>query len=242
MALLMDQEMNRPKERPLFGWAAILSCPIVVSPDVGYFRKQLSDSLGDGQVGMALDDETDSDDSGSDLTPSTGQTTPEYVTDEPAEKGCLDEKPAAPLKYRFSLLLSAGHRALAHEFCELLAGAKAGAKQQGLVELYSNEVDEADEVLNKDVYTQADLDFIPRLLHPLIVTQRVSIPTLHLYDRSDMYIRQLEMCVRLCNKSLAHVMHHTAGHALPYKPNEVKEVAAAIKKVMEKGRQRLEMY
>lgn len=151
-------------------------------------------------------------------------------------------KSAQPLKYRFSLLLSDGQAALAQEYCDILAGAKSGAKQQGFVEFFDEDPDKAEEVLNKDVYTLADLDYIPRLIHPLIITQRVSIPTLHLYDPTDMYSRQLEMCVRLCNKSLSKVVNHTAGHSLPYKPEEVAEAATAIRKIMEKGRQRLELY
>jgi len=204
LSMIIDQELNNPGDRPLFGFAAFFSCPIALSPDTKLNRESLARA---------------------------------------AKKTDEGEKPKAPTKgapkHRFSLLLSDNQRALAHEYCDILADAKQTARAFGVEGLSDDEASDTDSGSSE---SDDELSHIPRLLHPLMVKARVSIPTVHLYDPKDPYHKQCELVVRLCDKFLTREVLHGGGHDLPADPNELKACAAAIVKAMEKGRQRMNMF
>jgi hypothetical protein len=201
LSILMHQELNNPGDRPLFSFAALFSCPIVLSPDTKLNLERLRDAT-------------------SNLEP-----------DEP-EKITLPTKEAP--KHRFSLLLTENQRALAQEYRSILDDAKERAHEMG-VPLSDEDSDDGSE-------SDEELSRIPRLIHPLMVNARVSIPTVHLYDPTDMYHPQHKLAVRLCDKFLTQDVQHTGGHGLPTDPKQVKACATAILKAVEKGRQRINMF
>jgi hypothetical protein len=191
MSMLMDHEINNAGARPLFGFAALFSCPIALSPDTKLNREVLRTATSKDGSEKAQDKTTDK---------------------------------AAP-KHRFSLLLPENQLAL--------------AKDIGVKDLSDSESgsDDAEEDESDD-----ELSHIPRLYHPLMVTARVSVPTVHLYDPNEAYARQFKFVTRLCDKFLMQEVSHSGGHGVPSEPKEVKACAAAIVKAMEKGRQRINMF
>ncbi|KAF3010990.1 hypothetical protein E8E13_010649 [Curvularia kusanoi] len=205
MSMLMDQELNNSGSRPIFTFAALFSCPIVLSPDTKLNRERLREAT--------------------------------------VNKGDLDElerstetTKEAP-KYRFSLLLKENQRALANEYRGILDDAKQAASEIGV---FDSDEDSVSESAGSD--SDEELSHIPRLLHPLTVTARVSVPTVHLYDPKDAYHKQHELATRLCDKFLMQEVKHDGGHGLPMDPKQVKACAAAIVKAAEKGRQRINMF
>lgn len=204
MSMIMDQELNNPGDRPIFSFAALFSCPIVVSPDTKLNRERLREA-----------------------TTNTGE------PDE-SEKSVGVAKDAP--KHRFSLLLKENQRALAQEYCSILDDAKQAASDIGVFASDDSDSDSA----GSD--SDTELTHIPRLLHPLMVNARVSVPTVHLYDPKDTYHAQHELAIRLCDKFLTQTVLHSGGHGLPTDPVQVKACAVAINKAIEKGRQRLTMF
>lgn len=205
LSLLMDQELNNPGTRPIFSFAALFSCPIVLSPDTKLNRERLREATTN--------------------------------TDDPAET----DKPTrdAP-KHRFSLLLKENQRALANEYCRTLDDARQAAHDNGVLAQQDSDSDSDSNSTGSE--SDEELSHIPRLLHPLMVNARVSVPTVHLYDPKDAYASQHELAVRLCDKFLTQEVHHSGAHGLPSDPKQVKMCAAAIMKAMERGRQRVDMF
>jgi hypothetical protein len=206
LSMLMDHEINNAGARPLFGFAALFSCPIALSPDTKLNREVL-------RTATTRDD-----------------------SEKAQEKKTTDK--AAP-KHRFSLMLPENQLALAKEYCDILDDARDTAKDIGVKDLSDSESgsDDAEEDESDD-----ELGHIPRLYHPLMVTARVSVPTVHLYDPNEAYARQFKFVTRLCDKFLTQEVTHSGGHGIPSDPKEVKACAAAIVKAMEKGRQRINMF
>jgi hypothetical protein len=204
LSMLMDQELNHPGNKPLFSFAALFSCPIVLSPDTKLNRERLREATAN--------------------------------TDEP-------ESPTGPTKdapkHRFSLLLKENQRALANEYCGILDDAKQAAEEIGVFE---TDEDESDDGSAAGSESDTELSHIPRLLHPLMITARVSVPTVHIYDPKDAYHAQHELAVRLCDRYLTQEVLHGGGHGLPSDPKQVKACVAAINKAVEKGRQRVDMF
>jgi hypothetical protein len=201
LSMLMHQELNNPGAPPLFSFAALFSCPVVMSPDTKLNLERLRDAT----TNLAPDDTNK----------------PDLPTKE------------AP-KHRFSLLLTENQRALAQEYRTILDDAKEKANEMGVhvFDVNPQEGTESDE----------ELSYIPRLVHPLMVSARVSVPTVHLYDPTDIYHSQHKLAMRLCDKFLTYEVQHSGGHGLPMDPKQVKECATAIIKAMEKGRQRITMF
>jgi hypothetical protein len=200
LSLLMHQELNNPGDRPLFSFAALFSCPIVLSPDTKLNLERLRDAT-------------------SNLEP------------DETIKSAMPTKEAP--KHRFSLLLTENQRALAQEYRSILDDAKERAHEMG-VPLSEDDSDDGSD--------DEELSRIPRLIHPLMVNARVSVPTVHMYDPTDMYHAQHKLAVRLCDKFLTQDVQHSGGHGLPTDPKQVKACAAAIIKAVEKGRQRIDMF
>ncbi|KZM26611.1 uncharacterized protein EKO05_0005502 [Ascochyta rabiei] len=174
--MLMDQEFNSPGSRPIFSFAALFSCLIVLSPDTKLNRERLREATTD--------------------------------------KGDLNEvkKPISPTKeapkYRFSLLLKENQRALANEYCGILDDAEQAASEIGAFDSDGSSSDSESAGSDHD----EELSHIPRLLYPLTVTARVSIPTVHLYDPKDAYHAQHELPTRLCDKFLMQEIKHDGAN------------------------------
>lgn len=204
LSMLMDQELNKPGERPIFSFAVLFSCLIVLSPDTKLNLERLKEAI-----------------------TNTGELEENDMSTRPSKE--------AP-KHRFNLLLTENQRALAEEYRSILDDARNCANEIGALE--------SDEFNGNSAGSEDDteLSHIPRLVHPLMVNARVSVPTVHLYDPRDPYYAQHKFAIRLCDKFLTQDVQHSGGHGLPTDPKQVKTSAAAIIKALEKGRQRVDMF
>lgn len=231
VSMLMDQEIYRPGERPLFSFAALFSCPIALSPDTRLNRETLREATVKKRAG-----DKDTDD---------------------ATSAAIKSAP----RHRLSLLLSENKLALAREYVGVLDDAKETAKDIGIEDFTSSSssstpsesssasaagsaagsADNSESDADDDADDE-ELKHVPRLLHPLMVSARVSVPTLHLYDTTDKYYRQFKFVMRLCDRYLTSELQHSGGHGIPTDPKEIRQCAAAINKLMEKGRQRISMF
>ncbi|KAI7783991.1 hypothetical protein LA080_011016 [Diaporthe eres] len=82
-----------------------------------------------------------------------------------------------------------------------------------------------------------DSDSVPRLLHPALIKDRISIPTVHVTGKKDLesMVKQSLVVQGLCDEDVARSHRHTGGHAVPSKKSEVKAVASSIEWAAEKG-------
>lgn len=80
---------------------------------------------------------------------------------------------------------------------------------------------------------QAELDELPRIMHPAIVPQdrRVRIPTVHVVGRADdaVLVSMSRLMEGLCaTSSLTQSLAHEGGHEVPRKPGDVRKLWSAI--------------
>lgn len=80
---------------------------------------------------------------------------------------------------------------------------------------------------------------VPRPVHPLLVKDRIGIPTVHVRGRADfpLTLRQSENLQGLCEESLARAYTHSGGHHVPTKPSEVRAVVSAIEWAVQQSQQ-----
>ncbi|KXX83199.1 Dihydrofolate reductase [Madurella mycetomatis] len=79
---------------------------------------------------------------------------------------------------------------------------------------------------------QAELDQLPRIMHPAIVPQdrRVRIPTVHVVGSADnaVLVSMSRLMEALCAPSLTQSLAHEGGHEVPRKPGDVQKLWSAI--------------
>ncbi|KAI8948810.1 DUF341 domain-containing protein [Xylaria longipes] len=81
-----------------------------------------------------------------------------------------------------------------------------------------------------DVYAHGELDTIPRLMYPAVLVQKIQVPTVHSWGRSDLeyLIRMAELSRSLCEESMSRTVLHSGVHDLPKKQTEIKAVIRMI--------------
>ncbi|KAF2129724.1 DUF341 domain protein [Dothidotthia symphoricarpi CBS 119687] len=80
------------------------------------------------------------------------------------------------------------------------------------------------------VYTEGDGLDAPRLMHPLLLKERIHIPTVHITGKRDSnFMRSMSEAARgLCDDKLVKKLEHGGGHHPPQKDVEIKAVIRAM--------------
>lgn len=88
-----------------------------------------------------------------------------------------------------------------------------------------------------DFFGERKAEVMPRLLHPLLVEDRIQIPTVHVTGSKDVpsMAEQSRVAHGLCNASLARAHSHMGGHEVPFKKSDVKAVISSIKLAAEEA-------
>ncbi|KAK4154960.1 serine hydrolase-domain-containing protein [Chaetomidium leptoderma] len=75
----------------------------------------------------------------------------------------------------------------------------------------------------------------PRLMHPLTLKARVSIPSVHVIGQGDPLRRHGELAVRLCDKKKTKVVYFNGGHRIPTALPTLRAITTAVEWAMQKG-------
>ena len=119
-------------------------------------------------------------------------------------------------KTRAALVLPNQKQLLVAQFQDLLAQAVQAAIENG--------------EMGEDEYEDGikGIDSFPRVFHPFMCTERISIPTVHVVGKDDPYKLQADLAFRLCDKTIARTIQHGGSHNVPRGPKDVKKVVKAI--------------
>ncbi|KAI0204324.1 DUF341 domain-containing protein [Astrocystis sublimbata] len=81
-----------------------------------------------------------------------------------------------------------------------------------------------------DAYAHGELEAIPRVMYPTIMTQRIQIPTVHSWGLGDIecLIRMSELSRSICEESVSRTVLHSGAHDMPKKPSEIKALLRMI--------------
>ncbi|KAL6230300.1 hypothetical protein BDW75DRAFT_234510 [Aspergillus navahoensis] len=142
-----------------------------------------------------------------------------------------DERAAATQK----LSRLKNHRAIL-----LLPGQKAALVKElfALVRQLVDNGAEHDHAARTQWNTRGGMEGFPRVYHPLINTQRISIPTVHIIGRSDPLRPHSELQARLCSKSLTRIVEFEGAHKVPQRINDVQAVLKAVEWAMRMAQMR----
>lgn len=88
-----------------------------------------------------------------------------------------------------------------------------------------------------EFFREGKAEVIPRLLHPLLIEDRIQVPTVHVTGSKDVpsMAEQSRVAQGLCNASLARVHGHMGSHEVPFKKSDVKAVVSSIKLAAEEA-------
>ncbi|KAH7131816.1 DUF341 domain protein [Dendryphion nanum] len=80
------------------------------------------------------------------------------------------------------------------------------------------------------VYTDGDGVEAPRIMHPLLLKERIPIPTVHVTGKRDFHFMRAmsETAFGLCEQRMAKKLEHSGGHEPPQKAADVKAVTRAL--------------
>lgn len=137
-----------------------------------------------------------------------------YDHDRDLKKGV--KKPAKAPKSRAALVLPNQKQLLVAQFQDLLAQAVTAAIDNG--------------EMGADEYENGikGIDSFPRVFHPFMCTERISIPTVHVFGKNDPYKLQADLAFRLCDKTIARSFEHGGSHNVPRAPKDVKKIVKGI--------------
>ncbi|KAK1622035.1 serine hydrolase FSH [Colletotrichum phormii] len=82
---------------------------------------------------------------------------------------------------------------------------------------------------NQDFYKDIGAT-VPRVLHPMLLPERIHIPTVHVSGRRDFpFMHGMhEIGYQMCDARLSKKLHHSGGHHPPKKESEIKAVVRAM--------------
>ncbi|KAK1710886.1 hypothetical protein CaCOL14_008404 [Colletotrichum acutatum] len=82
---------------------------------------------------------------------------------------------------------------------------------------------------NQDFFRDAGV-MVPRVLHPMLLSERIHIPTVHVSGRRDFpFMHDMhEIGYQMCDTRLSKKLHHSGGHHPPKKESEIKAVVRAM--------------
>ncbi|GFF36969.1 hypothetical protein IFM58399_04731 [Aspergillus lentulus] len=200
LSILYHHQINRPHQPPPFRFAVFLCSVLSISPDPK-FNADIIDKYSryyKSSVEPGLED-------------NMANISEEDDEVEEEKNSKMKKVP----KRRVMLLLPGQKRALANDVV-------------GLVRQLSENAAGHDGTAQKLWKQRGGDEGFPRVYHPLVNKQRISIPTVHVIGRSDPLRRQSELQARLCNKSLARVVEISGGHRVPRTSSDLQSVAFAI--------------
>jgi predicted esterase len=119
------------------------------------------------------------------------------------------------------LISSSDRKALAIELSEALASGEAELRGQ------------IGQLVQADF--KGTLEEVPRLYHPLLLPQRVRIPTVFCYGRSDPYLKQAEISKQLFDTANVKFVTHLGGHDIPRSAAELQSVVSATQWVIRRA-------
>jgi len=76
----------------------------------------------------------------------------------------------------------------------------------------------------------------PGIMHPDVLSYRISIPTVHVLAEDDPFLRHSELAVQLCDKSQAKVIYVKGPHRVPTAPGTLRMVVGAVEAAVQRGR------
>lgn len=134
-----------------------------------------------------------------------------------------DDNGAAAVTHKLSRLKN--HRAIL-----LLPGQKAALAKElfALVRQLVDNSTEHDHASRTQWNTRGGMEGFPRVYHPMVNRQRISIPTVHIIGRSDPLRPHSELQARLCSKGLTRVVEFEGVHKVPHRMNDVQAVLKAV--------------
>lgn len=150
----------------------------------------------------------------------------------PGNTGDAVSVPVKLPKNRVALLKPSNRRLFAQEMAGLIRlsinvaidlGVEAGVDMAGI-----------EEDLQKGRKSSLDC---PRLYHPLILAERIQIPTVHcigLRDHPDI-VKQAQVVSGLCAEEQCIWLEHSGGHDIPRDPHELAAVVGATKRAIEQS-------
>lgn len=182
MSMLLHRQIHEPHKPPPFRFAIFFCCVVVPSPDQNfnakliakyskYFKTRDPEDLDDD------DDETKYVQTNGDHHKETDETVTIVETDKnghisvpkPDKKNISRPVKAAP-KHRGMLLLQSQRVALGQEMIDLVKGL---ASQSSTPDKHDYK------------WREKKLDEFPRIFHPLLLRERVTIPTVHVLGKQD---------------------------------------------------------
>lgn len=81
-----------------------------------------------------------------------------------------------------------------------------------------------------NIYREGEIDAIPRILYSSALTQKIQVPTVHVWGRNDFayMIQMAELSRNICDDARAKTVIHSGLHDLPKKRNEIQAVLRHI--------------
>ncbi|OJJ65680.1 hypothetical protein ASPBRDRAFT_189858 [Aspergillus brasiliensis CBS 101740] len=163
------------------------------------------------------------------------------------EEGEKDKTTMEELQ-RASLLQDNNRSAVTHKLSRLknhraillLPGQKAALVKEilALVRQLVDNSAEHDHAARTQWNTRGGMEGFPRVYHPLVNMQRISIPTVHIIGRSDPLRPHSELEARLCSKGLTRVVEFEGVHKVPHRMNDVQAVLKAVEWAMRMAQMR----
>lgn len=146
-----------------------------------------------------------------------------------ARPGCRDEVPDYLLTDKAYLN---GEEESDHDDEEEQEG-RAGGSDTGnpSVEVYDSPVSTKHGCVgNGDTHHKSETFY--QMFHPTVDAVRISIPTAHIYGKTDPWRRHSMDLVQLCRGETAVVYEHSGGHAVPRSVEECEDICEAIETVV----------
>lgn len=130
---------------------------------------------------------------------------------------------------RLALWTESGRQRMTLEIINLLRVCLAGASDLGL------DTSNITQGIKDGTIT---IDQFPRIFHPLLVSQRLRLPTLHVAGKKDnpYLLRQARLMKRLCASESSVYMEHSSLHELPADAKELDSILKAMQRLIEGSR------
>lgn len=91
--------------------------------------------------------------------------------------------------------------------------------------------------INMEVFRNGQLNEVPRVMYPGVLEQKVQIPTVHVWGKSDagFMMSMAEAAHSICNEDTTRMIRHEGAHDVPKQPMESKAVLRALDWAMARG-------
>ncbi|KAE8376661.1 DUF341 domain-containing protein [Aspergillus bertholletiae] len=84
--------------------------------------------------------------------------------------------------------------------------------------------------IDMDVYRRGELDAIPRVMYTPALSQKIQIPTVHVWGQNDFdyMIQMAKLSCSICDQSMSKTVLHSGLHDMPKKHTEIQAVLRKI--------------